>query len=357
LALFSGCSPRGGSGGGERTTDPIYGCTDPIATNYDSEATDDDGSCEYPEDPVTPVITSPESVAGACGVWQNFNAESNVEGNGGIYSTEFVNDASGDFTNLSIDSSSGEGNYFAGCNENKQGSLKVIVEKDGSSDEKIIPLSHNYDAPITATLTKSFDELGNVNWKFTTTSIDSYLDTVYKSFNDGAVDSTNDLSESNANYAQITTNVSIISGENNAFYRGRSMDGNEVEKNGSFTPSSKQDLLGAIDAELIARGIEYSKNQPAGITLDTGECSALSPRGNNIYAERTFQKDGKNHYIRVADFSDSSDVSAAKTSSLYFNCEEDNGNISERSQFFIGNSVSSVSEIMENYLGPVSEEY
>ena len=27
---------------------PIYGCTDSVATNYDSMATDDDGSCEYP---------------------------------------------------------------------------------------------------------------------------------------------------------------------------------------------------------------------------------------------------------------------------------------------------------------------
>ena len=29
---------------------PIYGCTDSEATNYDSMATDDDGSCEYPPD-------------------------------------------------------------------------------------------------------------------------------------------------------------------------------------------------------------------------------------------------------------------------------------------------------------------
>jgi hypothetical protein len=28
---------------------PVYGCTDPDALNYDSEATEDDGSCEYPE--------------------------------------------------------------------------------------------------------------------------------------------------------------------------------------------------------------------------------------------------------------------------------------------------------------------
>ena len=31
---------------------PVYGCTDPVATNYDPLATDDDGSCVYPPPPV-----------------------------------------------------------------------------------------------------------------------------------------------------------------------------------------------------------------------------------------------------------------------------------------------------------------
>ena len=30
---------------------PVYGCTDPNATNYDSAATQDDGSCTYPPPP------------------------------------------------------------------------------------------------------------------------------------------------------------------------------------------------------------------------------------------------------------------------------------------------------------------
>ncbi len=32
---------------------PVYGCTDESATNYDSSATEDDGSCNYPVEPVT----------------------------------------------------------------------------------------------------------------------------------------------------------------------------------------------------------------------------------------------------------------------------------------------------------------
>ena len=32
--------------------EPILGCTDSTATNFDSSATEDDGSCEYPSEPV-----------------------------------------------------------------------------------------------------------------------------------------------------------------------------------------------------------------------------------------------------------------------------------------------------------------
>ena len=35
---------------------PVYGCTDPLANNYDPEATDDDDSCTYDSEPVDPSI-------------------------------------------------------------------------------------------------------------------------------------------------------------------------------------------------------------------------------------------------------------------------------------------------------------
>jgi hypothetical protein len=49
LVLFSGCSSEGDS-------KKIYGCTDPIATNYNPKATEDDGSCEPPVKKTIPVI-------------------------------------------------------------------------------------------------------------------------------------------------------------------------------------------------------------------------------------------------------------------------------------------------------------
>ena len=33
-------------------TEPILGCTDPTATNFESTATQDDGTCEYPSEPI-----------------------------------------------------------------------------------------------------------------------------------------------------------------------------------------------------------------------------------------------------------------------------------------------------------------
>jgi hypothetical protein len=41
------CGSSGG-GGGPPPPPPVYGCTDPVATNYSSSATADDGSCTYP---------------------------------------------------------------------------------------------------------------------------------------------------------------------------------------------------------------------------------------------------------------------------------------------------------------------
>lgn len=35
---------------------PVLGCTDPSALNYDPDATEDDGSCEYPAGPENPLI-------------------------------------------------------------------------------------------------------------------------------------------------------------------------------------------------------------------------------------------------------------------------------------------------------------
>ena len=45
---------------------PVYGCTDPIADNYDSSANTDDGSCFYCDLSVVTVISLPNSSPSAC---------------------------------------------------------------------------------------------------------------------------------------------------------------------------------------------------------------------------------------------------------------------------------------------------
>ena len=50
LVFWLGCEDEkdeNTSNGGTGGTGAVYGCTDPDATNYNSEATADDGSCEY----------------------------------------------------------------------------------------------------------------------------------------------------------------------------------------------------------------------------------------------------------------------------------------------------------------------
>ena len=70
LLLVPGCTyfdDNTGEESSEKTTEPepILGCTDSEANNYDSEANEDDGSCEYdePEPEPEPVLGCTDSDA------------------------------------------------------------------------------------------------------------------------------------------------------------------------------------------------------------------------------------------------------------------------------------------------------
>ena len=60
---------------------PVYGCTDSLATNFDSSATYDDGSCDYP---VVPVLGCTDSTA------TNYDSEANEDDGTCIYPVEDV---------------------------------------------------------------------------------------------------------------------------------------------------------------------------------------------------------------------------------------------------------------------------
>ena len=95
VVCFSSCS-----------TCPVYGCTDPTATNYDPTATVDDGSCIYPSsgcmDPLAnnydPLATTDD---GSC--TYTVSVEFNVDMNNEVVSSQGVHIA-GTFTSWSTDS-------------------------------------------------------------------------------------------------------------------------------------------------------------------------------------------------------------------------------------------------------------
>ena len=74
LSVTAGSSNPPPSGGGGGPT-PIPGCTNPLATNYNSSATTDDGSCVYapPPETIPNVSNFTATMAGdsVALVWQN----------------------------------------------------------------------------------------------------------------------------------------------------------------------------------------------------------------------------------------------------------------------------------------------
>ena len=74
----------------------IYGCTDPLATNYDAAATMDDGSCSYPCFDASTYSTSFEDGIAQIGLspsdWTNNTDDNSL---GGTTNIDWIHDASG----------------------------------------------------------------------------------------------------------------------------------------------------------------------------------------------------------------------------------------------------------------------
>ena len=137
---------------------PIYGCTDTNATNYDANATSDDGSCDYPE----PVNNDNDQIAGvwrmapqalAMGVGPSQGAtnwwsstEADVETRACFFDDTFNLDADGSFSN-----NMGDETWLEGWQGAADGCGAPIAPHDGSN-----PATYIYDATA-GTLTVTGD--------------------------------------------------------------------------------------------------------------------------------------------------------------------------------------------------------
>ena len=99
----------GGTPGYENssTPDPVYGCTDLEACNYDPDATDDDGSCSYPEDyGWCDCNGNIEDCAGECGGSAEYDCAGDCNG-------DAVEDCAGDCNGNALEDCAGECNGSA----------------------------------------------------------------------------------------------------------------------------------------------------------------------------------------------------------------------------------------------------
>jgi hypothetical protein len=65
LLIWFGCDT---SNGGNSEAEAVYGCTDPDAINYNSEATVDDESCEYPDAHIVVSIALDSGDCNSCNI-------------------------------------------------------------------------------------------------------------------------------------------------------------------------------------------------------------------------------------------------------------------------------------------------
>ena len=117
---------------------PAYGCTDSAATNFDASATEDDGSCEYPQESILGCTDSTAT---------NFDAEANQDDGNCQYETDPVDQCANVFCDVCPDGwitlPAEEGECCPSCQEPTENNQTNTTNQTSSNNETQLPDSTN----------------------------------------------------------------------------------------------------------------------------------------------------------------------------------------------------------------------
>lgn len=238
-------------------------------------------------------ITNTE-ITGQCNEVVDFDLKSPNEGEEGVeYKTKFGNDASGDFSGLIVDPSTGVGSFTAACYGVRSGSLEATVGRDGLTKTKNIPINIGYKNPLTTNLTKSFDEKGNVTWFYDATSDESKIDYMKIDLhgNDFYVFENIDLYSTG-----FDLETPVVEGENSIDVLVRNASGDEMSTEDDFYVPNEAEFRSDTRAILDTNADKYQDYIEDGqVIYGGGDCG--DARDIIKYDFKVTKPDGSKAYI------------------------------------------------------------
>ena len=283
-----------------------------------------DTSGDPPEDPLED-ITEPDSITGQTNNTIEGDANSLSEGASGVnYSASFLDDSSGDFTNLYINPATGVFNFDAVGYENKTGSLEVILtrDSDGATKTKTIPINLTYDNPLVTSLIKSFGTDGTVTYTYDATSDAVKLDKINIGLN--GVPGYSSWENVNLNEARVNLETPIVDRDPNeiSFYV-QNLDGDSKTNTDSFTPATEAEARAKIEEILEGAGLVFNSTYFRDSTLKTwgssnSNCTIAEGEFENISIDYKILYNGKWATINFASFDDNLTIALSNYDKLRY---------------------------------------